>query len=62
MKKVQRGESHDAIEESDEEMDLDADSEEKLEQILKDYDYLTKKYGKYVHVKGEDGAITLESL
>lgn len=43
-------------------MEPEADVLEKFEQVLKDYDYLSKKYGKYVHIKGHDGEISLDSL
>lgn len=62
MKNMKRGESHDLIEDSDDELNHveEKENQEKYEQVLKDYDYLSKKYGKFVYVD-EQGEISHEN-
>ena len=56
MKNMKRGESHVQIEDSDDDLNHIEEKEiqDKYEQVLKDYDYLSKKYGKFVYIDEED--------
>lgn len=62
MRNMKRCENQDTLQESDDEMDHEAGAEKKFEEVLKDYDYLSKKYGKYVYLKQMDGEMSVEDL